>query len=336
VLLNAAPTSTQVVSPLVEACDGGRSKADDAGALSCTRWKVEWTQGGKVWGLSSGATMDEVLAERDRQVGFARKYARFFDKPIDPRFATPTEPICDACKDTTAAGRWGTGQKFSGAASKQAVADAQGKIDALRTALATHAANVTDTARLSREKNTAKQAKKYATQLEQAMVEVAAGQLAVDNAAALRESTTANKVGTSAAARKKTLDDSLAVLATAVAKEVARAHGGRYLEDNANGPFLEVKFENAKVVATYVTGPASSTWFEGAVALDGSVTGKSLVAPEKGTLKCKEHTVDCGFVHVPAVLRFSERPGTDEKKPRQVAELWFQQSQWVAAKPFSR
>ncbi len=321
---------------MVEACDGVRKKADDPGALQCTRWKVEWTQGGKVWGVVTGPTLDAVIAERDRHVGFARQYARFFDKAMDTRWASPSDPICDACKDTTANGRWGTGQKFSGAASRQAVADAQGKVDALRTALAEHAGNLTDTARLHRDPKTSKPAKKYATQLEQAMVEVAAGQLAIDNAAVLRAADAAKKAGVNAEARTKALAESLGALQVAVAKEVARAHGGRYLEDGANGPFLEVKFTDAKVTATYVTGPASSTWFEGAVGLDGSVTGKSLVAPEKGTLQCQEHTVECGYVHVPAVLRFSERADADAKKPREVAELWFQQSSWVAAKPFSR
>ena len=289
-----------------------------------------------MWGIVTGASFDAVIAERDRHVGFARQYARFFDKAIDPRWAAPSQPICDACKDTTVNGRWGTGQKFSGAASRQAVADAQAKIDALRTALADHAGNLTDAARLHRDAKTSKPAKKYATQLEQAMLEVATAQLTVDNAAVLRASDSAKKAGANAEARTKALGDSLQVLKAAVAKEVARAHGGRYMEDNANGPFLEVKFVDAKVTATYVTGPASSTWFEGGVGLDGSVTGKSLVAPEKGTLKCKEHTLDCGYVHVSAVLRFSERAGVDAKKPKQVAELWFQQSEWVAAKPFSR
>lgn len=319
----------------MEACDGGRTKADDPAALQCSRWKVEWSQGGKVWGIVTGATLDEVKAERDRHLGFARQYGRFFDKPMDPRYGAPSDPICDACKDTTAAGRWGTGQKFSGAASRQAVADAQAKIDALRKDLGEQAGNLTDAARLHRDAKTSKAAKKYATQLEQAMVEVASAQLAVDNAAVLRTADAAKKVGASVQARNKAIGDSLLALQSAVAKEVARAHGGRYQEDNASGPYLEVKFDQSKVVATYVTGPASSTWFEGNVGLDGSVTGKSLVAPEKGTLACKEHTVDCGFVHVNAVLRFSERPGTDSK-PRQVAELWFQQSEWVAAKPFSR
>ena len=147
------------------------------------------------------------------------------------------------------------------------------------------------------------------------MAEVASAQLAADNAKVLHSAATAKKVAKSVDTRAAALSSSLASLKAVVAKEVARAHGGKYTEDNASGPLLKVEFKDAKVTATYVSGAASSTWFEGEVGLDGSVTvtGKSLVAPEKGTLRCKEHTVECGFVFVPSVLRFSEKPGADGK-----------------------
>ena len=57
--------------------------------------------------------------------------------------------------------------------------------------------------------------------------------------------------------------------------------------------------------------------------------------PKKGQLTCPEHSEECGFVYVPAVLRFSERKAPDQKVS-EAAELWFQQSKWVLAKPFSR
>ena len=303
--------------------------------MSCTRWKIELQSGGKVWGVVTADSLEEVVALRDRHVGFARQYARFFGQAMDDRYKDTSAPICDGCKPSATSGRWGTGQKFSGAASKQAASDAQTKIDALAVSLAEHMPNLTDAARLAQETKTARAAKRYAAHLKLAVAEVASAQLAADNAKVLHSAATAKKVSKSVDARAKALGTSLASLKAVVAKEVGRAHGGKYTEDNASGPLLKVEFKDAKVTATYVSGAASSTWFEGEVGLDGSVTGKSLVAPEKGTLRCKEHTVECGFVYVPSVLRFSEKPGAEGKK-REAAELWFQQSQWVQAKPFSR
>jgi len=67
------------------------------------------------------------------------------------------------------------------------------------------------------------------------------------------------------------------------------------------------------------------------VGLDGSLHGRSLMAPAGKTLSCAEHTEACGYAYIPALIRFSVREPKQE-----VLELWFQKAKWVRANPFSR
>ena len=75
------------------------------------------------------------------------------------------------------------------------------------------------------------------------------------------------------------------------------------------------------------------SWYR--VALDGAITGRSLVAPDNGQLTCQQHSEECGFTYIDAVLRFTERHDPDQTT-RSVAELWFRRDGWVMAKPFRR
>lgn len=324
---------------VIESCDGTRTKANrDARLLQCARWKVAWREGGTVWGYVSGASYDAVVAERERQLGFARQYARFFEQPFDERYADPSEPICDTCKPDKPVGRWGEGQKFGDSTARNAITTAEADVGALDKALAEHLPRLREIAGLAREAGVDKAAKAHANQIRQGMLDLAKARLALDNAAIFRSARAAKGVSKSVTSRTKELSVSFAALITAVGKEVGKTHGGKFFEDNTQGPqrpYLDVEFEGAKVTGTYVVGGARSTWFTGEVALDGGITGKSLVAPEKGQLTCQEHSEECGFVYVPAVLRFSERKAPDQKVS-EAAELWFQQSKWVLAKPFSR
>lgn len=334
----APGTKAPAEEVMVENCDGTRTKSEaDARTLTCEGWKVEWREGGSVWGYVSGSSYDAVIKERDRQLGFARQYARFFEQPFDDRYADPSQPVCDMCKEERPAGRWGDGQKFGAGTAREAIDKAQADLEALDKALMEHLPRLRDVAGLAREAGVDKAAKAHADQIRLGMLDLAKGQLSIDNAEVFRSARSAKKVSELAASRSTDLGNSYAALLAAVGKEVGKVHGGKYFEDNTTGqrPYLQVDFDGSKVTATYVVGTARSTWFNGEVALDGAITGKSLVAPEATPLTCQEHSEECGFVYVPAVLRFSERKAPDQKVSA-AAELWFQQSKWVLAKPFSR
>ena len=324
---------------VVEACDGTRTESKEAArTLKCQRWKVEWREGGTVWGHVSAKSYDAVIAERERQLGFARQHARFFDEPFDERYADASEPICDTCAPDKPVGRWGSGQKFGDSRARAAIEAAETDLGAFDKAMAEHLPRLKDVARLSRETGVDKAAREHAKQMRLGMLGLAKARLALDNAMVLSSEKAAKDVQRSITERTKGLAASYADLVTAVGKEVGKAHGGKYLEDNTQGPtrpYLFVEFEGSKVTGTYIVGGARSTWFTGEVAIDGGITGRSLVAPENGKLTCAEHSEECGFVYVPAVLRFSERKDPDQKS-HEAAELWFQQSKWVLAKPFSR
>ena len=291
-----------------------------------------------MWGFVTADSYDEVLKARERQVGFARRYARFFEVPIDERYTDPSPPICDTCQSQSPVGRWGDGQKFGDGPARKAIDAARTALIAFDKTLDEHLPRLTEVARLAREPSTAKGAKAYAKQMRQGVLDVAKAQLALDNAVVFRSDKAAAEVSRTVTERTEALAKAYATLLTAVGREVGKAHGGRYLENDTpepERPYLEVDVAEGKVTATYFAGGAQSTWFTGEVALDGGITGRSLLAPEKGGLTCKQHSVDCGYVYVPSVLRFSERKDPDEKA-HQTAELWFQRSSWVMAKPFSR
>lgn len=334
-----ARSGVPVEPAMVEACDGSRRSAPpEVHALACHRWTIAWQQGGAPWGLVTADSYDRVVAERERQLGFARQYARFFEVPFDERYADPSPPICDTCERDGPGGRWGDGQKFGDAAARQAVAAAELELAALDAALREHAPRLTDAARLSRDAGVGKAARAYAKALRAGMQLLAKSRLAVDDAALLRSERAAKDTGRAAKAQVEALASTLAALRKAVGKEVARAHAGRYLEEGAAGPerpHLQVEIDGVTVKATYFVGAAQSTWFEGEVELDGGLTGRSLVAPEQGATSCAQHSEACGFVYIPSVLRFTERTAADGKTA-QTAELWFQRSAWVMAKPFSR
>lgn len=353
---------------LVEACDGSRRDAtQDARMLSCRRWTIAWQQRGAPWGFVAADSYEGVLAERERQLGFARQYARFFEAPLDERYASPSAPICETCEVEAPAGRWGDGQKFGETAAREALAAAESQLATLDAALGEHLPRLTDAARLARDPTAGKAAQAYAQQLRDAMLSLAKLRLALDNAAVLRSEQAAKDAGKAAAAQVKALGTTLAALHGAVGKAVGKAHAGRYHEEGTapgpDRPYLEVEIDGAEVKATYFLGSASSIWFQGTVELDGSIAGRSLLAPDSGTLTCAQHSEACGYVYIPAVLRFTERPVAEavsteapspEGKPAkgkakgakaknakapkvvQTAELWFQRSNWVMAKPFSR
>ncbi|MCA9709799.1 MAG: hypothetical protein KDK70_28425 [Myxococcales bacterium] len=332
-------TSAPAEPVLVEACDGARTTpTKDARALGCTRWVIAWQQDGAPWGLVVSDGYDEVIAARERQLGFARRYARFFEVPLDPRYAQPSAPICQTCKDSTPAGRWGEGQRFGDGAARKAITAAREELRALDAAVGEHLPHLEDAARLAREPSLGKLARAYAAQLQQAVVLLARSELSLDNASVFRSETLAKETGKGARAQVEELAAAHAKLVEAVGKEVGKAHGGKYMENGGQGPdtpYLQVQIDGAKVTATYFAGGGQSTWFEGQVALDGGITGRSLVAPEKGTLSCQQHTEACGYVYISSVLRFTERKDPDETT-RSVAELWFRRSNWVMAKPFMR
>jgi hypothetical protein len=323
----------------VEACDGSRQRpTQDARMLACRRWSIVWQERGAPWGLTTADSYDDVLAERERQLGFSRHYARFFEVPLDERYADPSPAICETCDEEVPAGRWGDGQVFGDATARKALAAAEAELAALDAALREHAPRLTDAARLAREPAVSKPARAYAKALRQGMQQLAKGRLALDDAAVLRSERAAKDAGRAAAKQVEALASTLAALRKAVGKQVAKAHAGRYLEDGAPGaerPHLEVEIDGSEVQATYFVGKAQSTWFQGSVELDGAITGRSLLAPDGGALTCAQHSEACGYVYIPSVLRFVERE-TAEGKSVQTAELWFQRSEWVMAKPFSR
>jgi hypothetical protein len=334
------PDALQGEEPvLVEACDGSRKHpTQDASLLVCRRWSVAWHERGAAWGRTSAASYDAVLAERERQLGFVRQYARFFEPAPDERYADPSPPICEVCDAEVPAGRWGEGQKFGDAAARQALTAAEAELAALDVALREHAPRLTEAARLSRDPTVGKAARAYAKALRQGMQRLAQGRLALDDAGVLRSERAAKDAGRAASAQVEALASSLGALRKAVAKEVTKAHAGRYVEDGAPGPdlpYLQVEIDGIAVTATYFVGEARSTWFQGEVELDGSIAGRSLVAPEGGATTCTQHSEACGFVYIPAVLRFVGHADA-EGQPVQTAELWFQRSAWAMAKPFSR
>ncbi len=324
---------------LTESCDGARTTpTGDARALECSQWRVVWREGGTPWGFVTASSYDAVIADRERQLGFARQYARFFEVPVDERYAEPSPPICSTCQPQAPVGRWGDGQKFSDSAARRAIAKAEGDIKALDAALEEHVPRLKDVARLARDSSTAKAAKAYAKQLRQGVLDQAKARLALDNAVVFRSEKNAKQVSDVATARVESLGGASTALLKAVGTAVSKAHGGRYYDGAASSPeraHLEVEVDGTAVKATYVIGAAQSTWFEGEVALDGGIAGRSLVAPEKGALRCQDHTVDCGYVYIDSVLRFSERKDPEQKMV-QVAELWFRRAKWVMAKPFTR
>jgi len=336
-----APTTVQSTaeSVMVEACNGTRSAAtSDPRTLQCNRWTIAWREGGTAWGFITADSYDAVIAERERQLAFARRYARFFGVPVDERYTDSSEPICETCAEATPAGRWGEGQKFGGDGAREALGVAESDLQLLRTTLEEHLPRLEDAARLAREPATARAARAYAKQLRHGMLGMAKARLALDNAAVFRSEPMARDTSKVIRERMQALADRHAALGKAVARVVAEAHAGTYVEQGAQGPdpaVLEVSMDGAKVVATYSTGGAQATWFEGTVALDGAITGQSLVAPEDGQLTCQDHSPDCGFVYIGSVLRFTERKDPDETR-RSVAELWFQRATWVMAKPFVR
>ena len=326
-------------SALVEACDGSRRRpTQDVRTLSCGRWIIAWQEGGTPWGFVAAESYEAVLAERERQLAFARQYARFFEVPLDEGYGDPSPPICETCERSGPAGRWGQGQKFGDAAAREALGAAEAELAALDAALDEHMPRLTDAARLSHDPAVGKAARAYAKQLRQGVLSLAKLRFALDNAGVLRSERAAKEAGRAATAQVEALTASLATLRSAVGKEVGKAHAGRYHEEGTTGadrPQLEIALDGAAVTATYVVGAAKSTWFHGTVELDGSIAGRSLLAPDDGTLTCAQHSEECGYVYIPAMLRFTERVGADEK-PVQTAELWFQRASWVMAKPFTR
>jgi hypothetical protein len=332
-----APGATGSGPVVRESCDAVRTPVPDPTvAMSCTRWRVEWTHKGKVWASVEADSLGALQKKKARHLAFARQYARAFDKPADPRYAESSPAICDQCDPAVAQGRWGEGQTFSGLDSARAVRDAQTRLTEFETLFfETHAPGVTEVARLAGERKTASAAKRYAKQLELAAADLVAWQTQLHQAELLRSSAKVDKVLKAMKARGAALDKGLDSLGKLVAGSVSKAHAGTYAQEGASPsatPTLEVKFDGRLVTATYHLGEASSVWFEGAVGLDGSLRGRSLMAPTGGKLTCKEHSEACGYAYIPSMIRFSVRP-----EPRkEVLELWFQRDKWVAATPFSR
>ncbi len=328
------PTAGPIVR---ETCDAVRTPVTDPSkALSCTRWRVEWSHKGKVWGALEADSLNALQRKKARHIAFARQYARAFDKSRDPRYEDASAMICDQCDPSVAQGRWGEGQTFSGLESARAVDEARKRLAEFETLFyETHAPGVTEVARLAAERKTASNAKRYAKQLELASADLVAWQTQLNQAQMLRSSAKIEKVVKAMKTRGAALDKGLAALGKQVATTVAKSHAGVYAQEGANPaatPTLEVVFDGRSVTGTYRLGEASSVWFEGLVSLDGSLRGRSLMAPTGGKLTCKEHSEACGYEYIPSMIRFSVRP-----EPRkEVVELWFQRDKWVAASPFSR
>jgi len=324
--------------PLVrESCDAVRTPiSETTKSLKCTRWRMEWSHKGKVWGAIEAESLITLKRKKARHVAFARQYARAFDKSEDPRYEEASPMICDQCDPSVAQGRWGEGQTFSGLESARALDEARKRLAEFeRLFYETHAPAVTEVARLASERKTASNAKRYAKQLELASADLVAWQTQLDQAQMLRSAAKVEKVVKAMKTRGAALDKGLAALGKQVATTVAKSHAGVYAQEGANPaatPTLDVAFDGRTVTGTYRLGEASSVWFEGLVSLDGSLRGRSLMAPTGGKLTCKEHSEACGYEYIPSMIRFSVRP-----EPRkEVAELWFQRDKWVAASPFSR
>lgn len=325
---------------LREQCDGSRSRVD-VKAASCTRWKIEWTHAGRIWGVTSADSLEGLIAARERMLGFARTYARLFDASIDPRWEGAGAPVCDACSDAKPT----PPPEAAGAASParpDPIPDLLGSARAeLRNfevdVLQTHVPRLRDLARLAHEPATAKAANAYAKALAVAVLAVPRLQLEVDNAAVYRTVANVHGARTGIAKAAKALDVTADALAAVLARASAKLHAGVFTADGVaapGSPQLVVKFEGAKVTGTFVQGEVKTEWFTGSVGLDGTIAGTSLVAPEGAALTCTSYSVSCGYVAVPAQLRFQERTGAPGSK--QIVELWFQQSKWVHSQAFSR
>ncbi len=324
--------------PIVtETCEAVRTPSrTPPESLSCTGWRIEWTHKGKVWGSLHAASLAELQQKKARHLAFERQYARAFDLPKDVRYDEASPNVCDQCDPAIARGRWGEGQTFSGLQSARALQDANEMLSEFeRVFYDTHAPEVAEVARLAGERKSAAAAKRYAQQLSLAAAELAAWQAQLDQAELLRSEDKVGKVIAAMKARGTALDKGLDALGKQVASEVAKAHAGVYAQEGAapaSTPTLTVAVDGRKVTATFGLGKASSVWFEGTVALDGSIRGRSLMAPPGVKLSCQEHAEACGYEYIPSMIRFSVRP-----EPRkEVLELWFQRDTWVAATPFSR
>ncbi len=322
---------------VTQACDASRTPSTVAPtSLKCTTWRMEWTHKGKVWGTLQAPSAAALREKKARHLGFVRHWARVFDKPIDPRYDDSGPLVCDQCDPGDARGRWGEGQTFSGLGSARALTSArEGLVEFERVFFERHAGQVAEVARLASERKTASVAKRYAKQLELASADLVAWQAQLDHAELVRSESKVAKVAKAMQTRGAALDKGLETLGKQVATTVSKAHGGAYAEEGSKAavrPRLDIDFDGRKVIATYRVGEASSVWFEGEVSLDGSIKGRSLMAPPDSKLTCAEHTEACGYRYIPAIIRFSLRA-----EPRQeVLELWFQRETWVRASPFSR
>ncbi len=320
-----------------ESCDAVRTPVTDpAAALTCTRWRMEWSHNGKVWGALEADSIEALSRKKARHLAFTRQYARVFDRAQDARYEDASPMICDQCDPAAAQGRWGEGQSFSGLESARALDEARARLAEFETLFyETHAPGVTEVARLASERQTAANAKRYAKQLELASSDLIVWQTQLDQAQMLRSTAKVHSVVKAMKARGLALDKGLAALGAQVAATVAKSHAGVYAQEGTNPaatPTLDVAFDGRTVTGTYRLGEATSVWFEGLVGLDGSLKGRSLMAPTGGKLSCNEHSQACGYEYIPSMIRFSVRP-----EPRkEVLELWFQREQWVAASPFSR
>lgn len=322
----------------VEACDGSRKRVSEAETSGCEQWTVEWRRDGEVWGVSSAASMSDVVAQRDRTLGFVRYDARFFGK-VDRLHGDPGPPICDVCDASEAAsGLFGVGQRFGPSESQRALKAIAPRVEGLEKALfGEHLPRVRRLARLAHDSKTARATKQYVGHIRAALVALAQAKLSLDDAAMLRSRAPIVRAQKLIAGRAKALQRDFVAVQAAVARELRRAYAGRYVQEgpNAENKALQLDFDGAQVTARYLQGTATSVWFEGAIGLDGSITGHSLVTPKHEALRCSDHTEACGFERVRAVLRFSERESGPENQ-RHAVELWFQQGEWVRAPIFSR
>ncbi|MEX1362151.1 MAG: hypothetical protein AB1Z98_03450, partial [Nannocystaceae bacterium] len=256
-----APAALEPVA--IEACDGTRTRtARDPALLACSRWRVDWREQGVVRGLVVADGYDAVIEARERQLAFARDYARFFDAPVDARFTDPGPPVCDTCESSVPKGRWGEGQLLGDGPSVRAVAEARPLVNALASVVEPRLPTLRDVARLAREPSMAKAAKEHAQQTRQALLELSELRLALDEAAVLRSVKIANDVSTASRKRAEALEASSAALLAALGSAVNKAHGGTYVEDGnagAEAPRLQIELDGASVTATYRVGGASST-----------------------------------------------------------------------------
>jgi hypothetical protein len=328
-------------TPLAEQCDGSRALALSSVTSQCRQWMIEWRQDGKVWGVTVAPTSSAVISMRDRTMSFVRDDARFFDLAVDRRFTSPSPPICDLCRardPAGASGMFGDGQRFAGSEVRRAIVATVPKLDALQKALLEqHTVRMRDVARYAREPKTAKAAKQYAKALRTAIFDLARARLLLENANVLQSKPLVDQADKLVGGRTTALEKDYAALQDAIANELKQRYGGRWDQEGSDsaGKHLQVDFERLAVRASHVDDSSKSVWFEGAINLDGSVTGHSLVAPKDGKTSCTDHTVACGFERVPAVLRFSRRAGASQGKS-DVVELWFQQGGWLRAPLFSR